>query len=98
MPGSHASRTPRYEVRTEEGSASGGLFQYEQKTFFHVVDLLSNETVMTFESETTASLSRSGAGWTDHVHTGVSAVVVEPDEKSVRVTHHGGWQESVPLP
>jgi hypothetical protein len=89
---------PRFEVRVEEGSAHGGLFEYEQTTFYHVVDLRSDDVVMTFESEVTASLSSTGAGWTDHNHTGVSHVSIAPDERSVRVRYHDGWEESVALP
>lgn len=89
---------PRFEVRIEEGSAHGGLFELEQTTYFHVVDLRSNETIMTFEGETSASASRSGAGWTDYTHTGVSAVTIAPDGRSLQVTYHSGWQEQIALP
>jgi hypothetical protein len=91
-------RTPRFELRIEEGPAQGGLFEFEQTTYYHVVDLQSNEVVMTFEGETTASLGASGAEWTDHNHTGVSEVIISPDQRSVRVRYRDGWEESVALP
>jgi hypothetical protein len=92
------SAVPRFEVRVEEGAAHGGLFEYEQTTYYHVVDLRSNEVVMTFESETTASLSTGGGHWTDHNHTGVSHVSLAPDQRSVRVQYRDGWEASVALP
>jgi hypothetical protein len=88
----------RYEVRTEEGPASGGLYALEQTTYYHVVDLRSNEVVMTFESQMSASPSTSGQGWTDHQHSGVSSVTIAPDGQSVVVVRHDGWEERVPLP
>jgi hypothetical protein len=90
--------TKIFEVRVDEGPARGGLFEYEQTTYYHVVDLRSNEVVMTFESETTARSTASGGHWTDHNHTGVAEVAVAPDQRSVRVRYHGGWEESVALP
>jgi hypothetical protein len=93
------SVVPRFEVRVEEGAAQGGLFVYEQTTYYHVVDLRSNEVVMTFESETTtASLSAAGGHSTDHNHTGVSYVSIAPDQRSVRVQYHDGWEDSLALP
>ena len=92
------SVVPRFEIRVDEGAAQGGLFGYEQTTYYHVVDLRSNEVVMTFESETTASLSTPGGQPTDHSHTGVSYVSIAPDQRSVRVQYHDGWEESVALP
>lgn len=88
----------RYEVRTEEGPASGGLYELEQTTRYHVVDLQTNDVVMSFESQTSASPNLIGQGWTDYQHTGVSAVTIAPDERSVLVVHHDGWEQRVPLP
>ena len=93
-----AVTTPRFEIRVEEAAAQGGLFEYEQTTYFHVVDLRSRETIMTFEGTTSVSSSQRGPGWTEGNHTGVSAVSIAPDGRSVQVTYHNGWQELVPLP
>lgn len=88
----------RYEVRTEEGPAHGGLYALEQTTYYHVVDLKTNDVVMSFESRMSASLSGTGQGWTDHQHSGVSSVTIAPDGRSAVVVHHDGWEEQVPLP
>ena len=89
---------PHFEVRVEAGAAHGGLFEFEQTTYYHVVDLRSNVVVMTFESATTATVSTSGGRWTDHVHTGVSDISIAPDQRSVRVRYHDGWEDTVALP
>jgi hypothetical protein len=91
------SAVPPFEVRIEEGAAHGGLFEYEQTTYHRVVDGRTGEVVMTFEGVTTASLG-TGGQWTGHNHTGVAQVSIAPDGRSVRVTHHDGWEESVALP
>ena len=88
----------RFEVRVEEGAAHGGLFEYEQTTLYRVVDLRTNDVVMTFAGETTASSSTIGGQWTDHVHTGVTDVSITPDQRAVRVRYHDGWEDTVPLP
>ena len=88
----------RFEVRVEEGAPHGGLFAYQQTTVYRVVDLRTNEVVMTFARETTASLSPSGGQWTDHVHTGVMDVAITPDQRAVRVRYHDGWEETVAMP
>lgn len=87
-----------FEVRVEQGAASGGLFAYEQRTYYHVVDVRTNDVVMTFEGVTTATLSTNDGQWTDHVHSGVSDVSIAADHRSIRVRHHDGWEETVPLP
>jgi hypothetical protein len=89
---------PRFEVRVEDDAANGGLFEYEQTTHYRVVDLRTNEVIMTFESEVTATYGTSGGQWTDHIHTGVAEVSIAPDQRSVRVRYHDGWEDSVALP
>jgi hypothetical protein len=88
----------RYEVRTEDGPAQDGLYELEQTTYYHVVDLQSNEVVMTFESQISATPGAGGQGWADYQHSGVSSVTIAPDGQSVVVVRHDGWEERVPLP
>lgn len=88
----------RFEVQVEEGPAHGGLFELEQTTFYRVVDTRSNEVVMTFLGEMSASLSTSTGMWDDHHYSGVCEVAIAPDEQSVLVKYHSGREETVPLP
>lgn len=88
----------RFVVEVEEGPAHGGLYELEQTTFHRVVDTRSNEVVMTFRGEMSASLSTSTGRWDDHHYSGVCEVAVAPDEQSVRVKYHGGREETLPLP
>lgn len=87
-----------YEVRTEDGPTQEGLYERVKTTSYQVVDLRSNEVVMTFESRMSASPIAGGEGWTDYQHSGVSSVTVAPDGQSLLVVHHDGWEERVPLP
>jgi hypothetical protein len=61
-----------------------------------VIDTRSNRVVLAFEGEMSARLD--GGMWSDHQYSGVSEIVIAPDERSVRVRYHGGREETVPLP
>ena len=88
--------TVRFEVQIEKGPPHGDLYELEQTTYFRVIDTLSQEVVLTFEAEMSASLS--AAQWSDHQYGGVCDVTIAPDEQSVRVKYYGGREEMVPLP
>ncbi|TFH15899.1 hypothetical protein E4H04_07525 [Candidatus Bathyarchaeota archaeon] len=88
----------RFEVRMVEGPPRGGLYELEQTTYFHVVDLQADEILLKFQGEMEASLSRDTGLWEDHRYSGVCEVVISPDEKTALVKYHNGNQEFVALP
>lgn len=88
----------RYEVRMVEGPPRGDLYELEQTTYFHVFDLLADEIILTFRGELEASLSRDTGLWDDYRYSGVSEVVISPDQQTALVTYHDGRQEMVSLP
>lgn len=88
----------RYIVRIEEGPTRGDLFELEQATFFHIVDLFSGEVILTFRGDMEASLSRDNAQWDDYHYSGVSQVTISPDQKTARVEYFNRPEELVPLP
>ena len=88
----------RYQVREEKGSPRGGLFELEQKTYYHIFDRYSEEIVMTFESLMEASLSRENGAWDNYEFSGVSEVIISPDDQSVTVRYHDGLEDTLPLP
>jgi hypothetical protein len=88
----------RFEVVEKKGSPRGDLFELEQRTYYYVVDRQTDEIIMTFEALMEASLSRDTGMWDDYVFTGVSEVIIAPDEQSVLVKHHDGLEETLPLP
>jgi len=89
--------TGRFEVVVEKGPPRGDLFELEQKTYYHIVDRLSNEVIMTFVGEMEASLSTSTGMWDDYAFSGVCEVAIAPDEQSVIVTYCDGRQETMTL-
>jgi hypothetical protein len=88
----------RFEVVEEQGSPRGDLFELEQKTYYHIVDRHTDEVILTFEALMEASLSRDTGMWDDYVFTGVSEVIIAPDEWSVIVKYHDGREEALLLP
>jgi len=93
-----AQSTGRFRVVVEEGAPHGDLFELERTTYYHVVDALSGEVVMTFRGEMQASLSRTTGMWDDHLFSGVCEVAVLPDDRCVLVRQCDGREETVPLP
>jgi hypothetical protein len=91
-------RSGRFEVVVKEGSPHGDLYELEQTTYYHVVDTLAGEVVMTFRREMQASLSRDSGLWDDYSFSGVCEVAIAPDEQSVVVRRCDGREETVPLP
>ncbi|HEY7610857.1 MAG TPA: hypothetical protein VIF14_16635 [Alphaproteobacteria bacterium] len=91
-----ADAKPRLKVVIEEGPAHGDLYELEQTTFFRVVDTRTNEIVLAFEGEMEARLE--GGMWSGHSYSGVRAVTIAPDERSVQVHYHDGREETVALP
>lgn len=88
----------RYEVRVEDGPPRGDLYELEQKTYYQVVDVRSNEVLIAFERLMEASLSRDTGLWDDYCFTGVCEVRLAPDEGSVVVQYCDGREEVIPLP
>lgn len=88
----------RFEVVVEKGPPRGDLYELEQKTYYHVVDRVLQETIMTFEGLMEASLSRDTGMWDDYFFSGAREVCVAPDGQSVIVRYHDGIEEMVPLP
>ena len=88
----------RFEVRMVESPPRGDLYELEQTTYFHVVDLLADKTILKFQGEMEASLSRDTGLWEDHRYSGVCEVVISPDEKTALVKYYNGNQEFVALP
>ena len=88
----------RFEVKVEEGAGHGDLYELEQTFYYRVIDTRTQEVVMTFEGEMSASLSRSTAQWEDFQYGGVCGVTIAPDERSALVKYYGGQEETVPLP
>ena len=87
----------RFEVVIRQGPPHGDLYELEQTTYYQVVDTLTQQVIMVFESEMQATLSRDTGMWDDHSFTGVSDVAIAPDERSVLVQYVGGQQEAFPL-
>ena len=87
----------RYEVVVEVGPPRGDLYELEQRTTHRVVSS-SGETVLTFEGEMSATLSRDSGLWDDYVYTGVSQVQLLPDGDAVLVRYYDGRSEIVVLP
>ena len=81
----------------EEGPPRGGLYVLEQTTYHRVVDTRTQEVVMTFRGELEASFSATTGTWEDYRVSGVRAVVMAPDARSVIVRYHDGREESVVL-
>ena len=90
--------TQRFVVKVEEGGGHGDLYELEQTTYYHVIDTRSQEIVLTFEGELSASLSKSNGQWEDYAYSGVCEVTIAPDEQTVRVKYYSGQEETVPLP
>jgi hypothetical protein len=88
----------RFEVLVEEGASHGDLYELEQTTYYRVMDTRSQEIILTFEGEMSASLSRSNAQWEDFQYGGVCQVSIAPDERSVLVNYYGGREETVLIP
>jgi hypothetical protein len=88
----------RYEIVVRPGPPRGDLFELEQRTIYQVVDRLSGDVVLAFESLMEASLSRDTGLWDHHHQTGVAAIRVAADESTVVVTYHDGRIETIPLP
>ena len=88
----------RFEVKVEEGPGHGDLYELEQTIYYHVIDIHTQEIVMTFECEMSASLSKSTGQWEDFQYGGVREVTITPDEQSALVKYYGGKEETVPLP
>jgi len=83
-------------VQVEEGLEHGDLFELERTTYFRVIDTRSQEIVMTFEGEMSASLGNGT--WQNYLYTGVCEVVIAPDEQTVRVKYYDGREVTIPLP
>ncbi len=90
--------TSRFAVQVEEGGGHGDLYELEKTTYYRVVDTRTQEVVLTFEGEMSASLSRSTGQWDDFVYSGACDVTIASDEQSVRVRYYDGREETVPLP
>ena len=88
----------RYEVRTVQGPARGDLFELEQTTYFHVVDLLEDKIILTFREDMEASLSKDNGLWTDYHYSGVCEVVISADEQTALVNYHDGNQKFFSIP
>ena len=88
----------RYALMVEEGVPHGGLFELEQTTYYHVVDVQTGRVVLTFRGELEASLSTETGAWDDYRTSGVCGVTIAPDGRSVTVRYSDGREETVPLP
>ena len=88
----------RFVVKVEEGGGHGGLYELEETTYYHVIDTRTQEIVLTFESEMSASLSKSTGQWEYYLYVGVCEVTIAPDEQTVHVKYYGGREETVSLP
>lgn len=86
----------RWEVRVEEGSPHGGLYEYEQETFFHVIDRRSGTTVKTFTGHCTAAFDGSG-NWGDGHSGGVRQVVIDEEGRCAFAIHDDRMVERFPL-
>jgi len=93
-----AERTGRFEVRVEEGSPRGDLYELEQTTHHQVIDTRTQEVVLTFQGEMEASLSTTTGMWENYRFSGVREVTIAPDEGSVVVQYFDGREEKVCLP
>jgi len=87
----------RFEVVVEEGLLRGDLYALEQTTCFRVVNRLSGQTVLTFEGRLEAGLSTDTGQWEDFRASGVCAVTIAEDERSVLLKYHDGHEETVRL-
>ncbi len=90
--------SPCFIVQIKKGGGHGGLYELEETTYFHVIDTRTQEVVLTFEGEMSASLSTSTGQWDDYAYGGVRAVSIAPDEQFAIVQYFGGREERVPLP
>lgn len=88
----------KFEVRVVEGSAHGDLYDLEQTTTYLIVDRSTQEVVLAFEGEMSASLSTSSGLWDGYRFSGVCEVSIAPDERSALIRYHDGREETVPLP
>jgi hypothetical protein len=88
----------RYEVRTVQGSARGDLFELEQTSYFHVVDLFEDKIILTFREDVEASLSKDNGLWTDYHYSGVCEVVISADEQTALVKYHDGNRKFFTIP
>ncbi len=88
----------QFEIVIKEGHPHGGLYELEQTTYYQVIDTHSKEIVLTFQGEVEASLSTSTGMWDDYHYSGVCEVTIAPEERSVIVKYHAGYEETVSLP
>ena len=88
----------RYEIQVQEGPPHGDLYELEQTTYHRVVDIDTQEVVLTFRSEMEANLSTDTGLWDDYHFSGVRDVILAPDQRSVIVHYYDGREEAVPLP
>lgn len=88
----------KYTIRTEQGPARGDLYELEQKTYFHVVNVGSGKVVMTLEELMEASLSPENGSWDNYSYSGAKSVEINQEEGVVTVLYHNGNEERIPLP
>lgn len=88
----------RYEIQIQEGPPHGGLYELEQTTYFHVVDVDTQAVVLTFRGEMEASLSPDTGLWDDYRFSGVRDLTLAPEQRSVLVRYYDGHEETVLLP
>lgn len=86
-----------YRVECEEGPFQGGLYELERLTTFSVNHNAANEVVMTFEGRLSASLDKDSDTWGEASLTGVSGIMLNPDETCVTVLYFDGHKENIPL-
>ena len=88
----------RYEIQIQEGPPHGGLYELEQTTYFHVVDVDTQVVVLTLRGDMEASLSPDSGPWDNYRFSGMQDITLAPDRQSVLVHYHDGHEEIVPLP
>ncbi len=88
----------RFTIIVGQGPPHGDLYEFEQTTYYRVVDTLTGSVVMTFCGTIEASLSTDTGLWEHNRHTGVAAVTISADGRAVIVIHSDGREETVPLP
>lgn len=84
-------------METELGAFGGGLYELEQVTIHRVVDAESELVLLEFYGVMNASLDSDTGGWGTAVYSGVAAITLSDDQRSVLVCYYDGREESISI-
>ncbi len=88
----------RFKITVEDEPPHGALFELEQTTVFRVVDVRTNEVIMTYRGMMEASLDPETGRWGEYQLSGVSGLTIAADERTIIVKYYDGREDLITLP